>query len=270
MFRWIESSFERKLELAFHAILRHELFHFEVDCMVANWELATGVEVYWQSRKYRNSNGYVELEEGLANAYMLRGFRHPTRLLSNASGAYAALRDFCTNRQPAGYNDGPEFAKSRDAYLEQCRRLSDDYHQASSATWKAPHALERLTFYPGPTRIDWTRCPITIYDPTGLLQELGIRPSYFQIVDDIEETEKFQRTVRRLDRSIQSRWESTKYQLARSTSLKSLDFKQWPKEGRDYYSVRVGRNFRAHLRRDREEARWLAEAIGNHKDMGHD
>lgn len=35
---------ERKFEVAFQAILRHELFHFEADCMAANWELATGTE----------------------------------------------------------------------------------------------------------------------------------------------------------------------------------------------------------------------------------
>lgn len=76
----------------FHAVLRHELFHFEVDCMIASWELATGVEVYWASRKYRNAAGYNELEEGLANAYMLRGFKYPSRLLGNAPGTPAVCR----------------------------------------------------------------------------------------------------------------------------------------------------------------------------------
>ncbi|MDP7724169.1 hypothetical protein [Mycobacterium sp. TY814] len=71
----------RRIEIAFHAILRHEIFHFAADCMAANWELATGVEVYWSSRGHQNALGHIELEEGLANAYMLRGFKHPSRLL---------------------------------------------------------------------------------------------------------------------------------------------------------------------------------------------
>ena len=33
----VQVSLARKVELAFHAVLRHELFHFEVDCMAANW-----------------------------------------------------------------------------------------------------------------------------------------------------------------------------------------------------------------------------------------
>lgn len=71
----------RRIEISFHAILRHEIFHFAADCMAANWELATGVEVYWSARGHRNALGHIELEEGLANAYMLRGFKHPSRLL---------------------------------------------------------------------------------------------------------------------------------------------------------------------------------------------
>ncbi|CAA0138215.1 Uncharacterised protein [Mycolicibacterium vanbaalenii] len=260
---------QRKLELAFHAILRHELFHFEADCMVANWEMITGVEVYWSSRRHRNGNGYIEAEEALANAYMLRGFKHPTRLLSNAPGAYAALKKFCEKKQPAGYKDGPKYAKNRTEFLRECSRLSDMYHTTSSAAWHVPYELDKLIVYPDPVRIDWTRVPIIIEDRYGLFAELGITPSYFSIVNDIEETDNFLRAFRKLDRSIQKRWSDSKSALSRSTALKSLDFKQWKKDGPDYYSVRVGGNYRVHLRYDRDDSRWFAEAIGNHKTMGH-
>jgi len=61
---------ERKIELAFHAILRHELFHFAADCMAANWELSLGMPVYWPAKaKLCNATNYIELEEALANAH---------------------------------------------------------------------------------------------------------------------------------------------------------------------------------------------------------
>lgn len=239
----------RKLELAFHAILRHELYHFEADCMIANWELTNGTETYWSSRKHRNAEGYIELEEALANAYMLRGFKHPTRLLANAPGAYAALKRFCL-QQPAGYHDGPVYARSRTDYINGCRDLASLYRAAAQSNWSVPSAFDSVMLYPNPVRIDWARCPIMIYDRADILHSLGIRPSYFQVVTGIEETEKFRRALRKLDRPIQKRWEASKSDLARSTALKSLDFKQWKRDGADYYSVRVGGNFRAHLRHD--------------------
>uniref|UniRef100_A1UB30 Uncharacterized protein n=1 Tax=Mycobacterium sp. (strain KMS) TaxID=189918 RepID=A1UB30_MYCSK len=226
----VQLTVERRIELAFHAILRHELFHFEADCMTANWELATGVEVYWKSRGLRNNNGYIEQEEGLANAYMLRGFKHPTRLLANSAGTYSALKRFCEH-QPPGYDYGPDFARTRTSYLRECNWLSDTYHQASSATWHAPDALDTVIFYPNPVRIDWTRCPIILDDPVDLLQRLGIGVSLFRAVEDVLETPKFRSALSKLDSQLQKLWSTRKADLARSTALKSLDFKPWKKAG---------------------------------------
>lgn len=107
---------ERKLEISFHALLRHELFHFEADCMAANWELTLGTEVYWWAKV----NCLGDFEEALGNAYMLRGFRHPGGVLRNARGSYDALTAFCAHR------DGPHFARSRQRYIDGCRRFSAD------------------------------------------------------------------------------------------------------------------------------------------------
>lgn len=262
--------FERKVELAFHAILRHELFHFEVDCMIANWELATGVEVYWSSRKYRNANGYIELEEGLANAYMLRGFKSPTRLLRNAPGVYAALKRFCES-QPAGYKDGPWYLSDRtgELYLRECSQLSDNYHGASAAPWLVPDQFDTLKLYSDVTQIDWTRCPIILQDQFDLQGLLGFNISYFRQVERIVETDSFQRALKKLDVSVRRRWEAVKNVLRVTTGTSGADFKRWQNGGADCYSVRVGLNFRAHLRYDREDKTWFAEEIGSHKAMGH-
>lgn len=269
----VDVPLDRKVELAFHAILRHELFHFNVDCMAANWELATGAAVYWRGKdRYREPLGYVQLEEALANAYMLRGFKNPTRSLSKSGGAYQALKRFCA-RQPAGYCDGPRYVRTRGNYFEsyfgQCFELSEMYQHESSSTWTSPESLDALIFYPDLIRIDWTRCPIIISDEYGLREALGIGISHFEMVDFIEETDSFAKSVGKLDRRLQNLWATRKQDLARSTALKSLDFKQWKPSGKDVYSVRLDGNFRAHLRYDRDTSKWFAEQVGDHKMMRH-
>jgi hypothetical protein len=269
-FRDVRVSFERKVELAFHAVLRHELFHFEVDCMIANWELATGVEVYWSSRKYRSAAGYIELEEGLANAYMLRGFKNRTQLLGNAPGAYAALKRLCKH-QPAGYQDGPLYLRTKpaDLYLRECSQLSDDYHSASAAPWHVPDEFDTLKLYNDVTQIDWTRCPTILQDRYNLQGLLGINISYFGRIGRIVETEKFQRALKKLDGALKKQWERVKATLAITTAGNGPKFSRWHPGGADCYSVRVGLNFRAHLRYDRSNTIWFAEDIGSHKEMLH-
>ena len=238
--------------------------------MIANWELATGVEVYWSSRKYRNAAGYIELEEGLANAYMLRGFKYPTRLLGNAPGAYAALKRVC-EQQPVGYRDGPVYlrSKSGNLYLRECSQLSDNYHGASAAPWHVPDEFDTLRLYIDVTQIDWTRSPIILQDHYDLQGLLGINISYFRMVDGMIETPEFRRALSKLDRGLQARWATVKEALAMTTAGNGTDFKRWSKGGADCYSVRVGPNFRAHLRYDRSNSAWFAEGIGSHKAMGH-
>ncbi len=271
----VKLPLERKVQLAHHAILRHELFHFNVDCMIANWEMAMGAAVFWNAKgQYRNQHGYVPLEEGLANAYMLRGFKYPSRALANSAGAYLALKRFCKH-QPVGYKCAERYVKTRgqhgriDSFFDACCELSASYRAAASPIWRPPDELDPLLFYPDAVRVDWTRCPIIVLDERGLLDALGIDVAYFRTISDIEETAKFERALKKLDKSIQQRWRENKEKLAVSTSFSSLGFQPWKLDGTDYFSVRVGGNYRAHIRRDRSASKWFAEAIGNHKEMGH-
>ncbi|MEX3644269.1 hypothetical protein [Mycolicibacterium porcinum] len=266
---------ERKVQLAFHAILRHELFHFNVDCMTANWEMATGGTVFWAAKeRHRSEHGYVALEEGLANAYMLRGFRYPSRTLANPGGAYPELKRFC-KRQPEGYRDAEQYVKTRgpyarmDSFFDACCELSLRCRDVAEPAWRPPDELDPLLFYPAVVRVDWTRCPVVILDDHGLLDALGINVAFFRRITDIEETVKFSRSFKKLDRSIQKQWKVSVEKLASSTALSGLGFQPWKLDGADFYSVNVGGNYRAHLRYDRNQARWFAEAIGNHKEMGH-
>lgn len=259
----------RMFELAFQAILRHELFHFETDCMIANWELVDGYEIYWSSReKYRSSKGCIEREEALANAYMLRGFKHPSAR-RKAAGVHGALKRFC-EAQPAGYKDGPRYSRSRHDFLTGCRDLSTEYREASGTDWVVSGAFDSLLLYNDPTRIDWTRCPIVLVDSHGLFHSLGIVPSYFQRITHVTETPAFTRKLDKLDKRIVRLWQKRKNLLAQTTAQQSHDLKKWPKSGDNWYSVRVDNKYRAHLRHDPAASMWFAESIGTHTQMHHD
>jgi hypothetical protein len=275
--RGVPLPFERKLEIAYRAILRHEIFHFEADCMAANWELSLGKPVYWRisdiQRELEGGNEhYKNLEEGLANAYLLRGFRHPTIPLRNARGSYRALKTFC-ERQPTGYRDGPRYAKSRLAYIDGCRQLSANFQYAAvlyESAWQVPErALDTLIFYPRPFQIDWRRCPILVHDQHGILPELGIGVALFEAISGIYESPSFLKALSRCDRQIQNLWRRRKADLARSVNLNSLGFQRWKPGGEGCYAIRVDGNYRAHLRHDRGNGSWTAEEIGDHGCMEH-
>ena len=264
---------ERKIELAFHAIYRHELFHFAADCMAANWELATGRDVYWKAKTaLRNAAGYIDLEEALANAYMLRGFKWPTRTLKSA-GAYAALGRYC-HRQPDGYNLGPDYARDHRRYVTACQSLSTKFQHASAVgpkwpDWKVPPELDAARMYPDITRIAWQRCPIFFLDDDDLLGLLGITLDLFPSIHNLTETDHFKAELEGLERPVRNKWNKCRRMLEQSTGLKGLDFKRWKPGGPDCYSVRVDLKYRAHLEYLRSEHSWLAVEIGDHKSMGH-
>jgi hypothetical protein len=258
----------RKLHYAIQAILRHETFHFAAECMAANWELVTGAPCYTKAvPKLKSAAGYIEHEEALANAYMLRGFRwasSPTR----GAQATQALKTFI-RKQPPGYRDGIEYAGA-DEYAEGCRDLAADYQTCMPRRWWAPRdTFENLGLYPNITQIDWRRCPIILVDESKLFGKLGIIPRFIGSIPSIEETEPFRKQLARLGSRYQALWTSTKRKLANTTSLKGLDFKVWPPRGMGWYSVRLDRNIRAHLRNDASNRLWYAEEVGPHGVMGH-
>ena len=50
--------------------------------------------------------------------------------------------------------------------------------------------------------------------------------------------------------------------------LHGLNFKPWPKDGPDRYSIRIDDNFRAHLKH-LGAGKWIAYVLGPHKKLGH-
>jgi hypothetical protein len=235
--------------------------------MAANWELALGPRVYWRAKDESGDlPGYKGLEEALANAYMLRGLRHPSGALRNSRGSYDALKAFC-ELQPPGYRDGPLYARSRAQYVDGCRNLSANFEATSASEWEVPpQALDTLIFYPNPFQIDWSRCPILVHDRQGILKTLGIGLDFFEKITGVVESLSFLRDLRRHGRELEGKWSRRKERLALSVDH---EVERWRPGGPNCYPVRIDDNFRAHLRRDAANGSWTAESIGDHKSMGH-
>ena len=89
-----------RMRLAAHVMHQHELFHFAVDYMTGLWELLYQRPCWKPGLNLRNTSGYYELEEQLANAHMLRRINAVTKGLK-VSGRAAVLRRFvCRCNRP--------------------------------------------------------------------------------------------------------------------------------------------------------------------------
>ena len=176
-----------------------------------------------------------------------------------------SLKAFC-ELQPAGYRDGPQYAKSRRDYADGCRVLAGNFEQAppkSVDDWEIPrNALDTLIFYPNPFQIDWRRCPVLVHDRLGILKTLGIGVDFFEAIPSVVEPAAFLKELGKLGQRMMELWRRRKVDLARSVSLSSLGFERWKPGGVDCYSIRLDGNYRVHLRRVRADASWIAESVG--------
>lgn len=261
-----------KFQMAFHAILNHELFHFATEYAVAQAELAQREPWYLPARWIfqKGVPPYSTTEEMLANAYMLRAFRTMKPTL-RARGKQEALKRF-SQGQPPGYRDG--WRVKRGDWPDALHGLAQAYgsHSKSGAAntnlWDPSKGYDWEAQFPVRPRIDWRFCPIHVVDDGAML---GIPPgwlSFFSRLTAIDETEKFRDQFHSLSPPIQRAWVRVKERL-KVAITRGADFKKWEQEGPDVYSVRVNDNFRAHLRHRNPPGDWLALKIGNHKEMGH-
>lgn len=271
-FGGLSAPLATKTHLAFHAILNHELFHFATDYTIAQAELAQEEPWYVPAKQAFGAcePGYCVEEEQLANAYMLAAFRSMKPAL-RVAGKQGALRAFVAS-QPIGYRDSLEVRPPHwDGLLEVLVRRFGTFAKRSadhSFLWYGDLGYDWPQQFPIRPRIDWRYCPIHLVDDSV---RLGIPPgwlNYFSRLSAIEETEDFNKKLKKLAPPIQRAWARSKERLSVAITT-GADFKRWDKGGTDLYSVRINDGFRAHLRRREETDDWLAVAIGNYKEMGH-
>jgi hypothetical protein len=270
-FSSLDAPLMTKAQLAFHAILHHELFHFAVDYTVAQSEL-THQNAWWLPAKTvfrRATPNYCVIEEKLANAYMLRAFRTMKPALRHR-GKQEALRDF-TKRLPAGYKDG--WQVRRLDWERELKTLAWAYGEHSickghPALWNHSLGYDWSGQFPIQPHIDWRHCPIHFVDDSHRLE---IPPGWLSILSRlsvIQETDAFRKRLENMSNIIQKAWDRTTIKL-KTHITPNMDFKPWPREGPNIYSVRVNENIRAHLKRAINWDTWEAINIGTHKEMGH-
>jgi hypothetical protein len=273
VYRHLNCDLNKKLQLAFYSIMRHELCHFFVDYFSAQFELIVGRACYLPAAKnLKDQNlGYNLLEEQLANAWMLRGLRYPEKRIREDM-AYSYLISFTIN-QPPGYRDGIKII-DKPSFIDALNRLCSEYSsqcpEGMDLDRKIPEsAVDLYNLYPFDKKDAWKYCAIHIIDD---MDELGL-PSFdvnlFPFISRIIESRKFSKMFGQLSSEIQKKWKRVKQQLGISTGFPGLDFKKFPKAGKNVYSVRVDKSYRCHLLYNSKERLWTAFEIGSHKKLGH-
>lgn len=266
---------DRRLNLAWSALLLHEQMHFAVDYACAWFELVLRAPIRREfTARFKGepplvglipSEAYLEIEEAVANAHMLR------QLARKESRQVIRCIEGFVERQPPGYKEGVR-ATSDASFAEATAETLRSYF----ALWAIEH---RLDF--GNPKIDWLRllpldaegasseCPVYVIND---LDEIGIAAGslrLIQCISEIVETADFERQFRRQDAEVRSAWsrkkEEIKVRLPSPPRFEKLKDRKPPT-----WSLRLCAGHRAHLRPpDPGTTAWRAVAIGNHKEMGH-
>lgn len=253
------------MQLAFRILHEHELFHFATDYMVAQWEIVLDTPCWAVLLEQKRATGtYVEEEEKLANAYMLR------RLVAGLSAAQYTVVEAATLRQPPGYSEG------RNCVVEEAFRgglgeLTKLYLGPQAlrlALNMSTGAVALESFFPFWPALDVSRCPVYVIDDASKLALPQVDVTIIDRIAQIEETEPFKKALLGLPRDIQKRWQKKKDQLATGVP-RHPEFERLKGATSNTFSIRVGLKYRAHLQPDADYLRWFAIDIGAHTEMGH-
>lgn len=266
--RWLNGSraaLRWKLEIAFSVLHRHELFHFAADYAVAQWELLLQSPCWAAfASKLASTGTYLDHEEMIANAYMLRSLRETVR-----PSACDRIGE-ATRRQPPGYCDAESCIEDEpySAALAELIKLKVGLFAIDRGVDLASDAVDLEASFPLVPQIDPSRCPVHVIHNEGLF---GLPPIDVAIIDripEIEETPAFQKGLRRAPGHIRERWIRKKRQLAERVPGHP-EFECLKGRYSGMFSIRVGHNYRAHLRPGDGGRPWQAVAIGPHTAMGH-
>ena len=113
------------------------------------------------------------------------------------------------------------------------------------------------------------QCPIYVVDD---LIASGLSPTSIRFVTaipDVIETEQFLRLLDKQTVKIKRDWQRVKVSIR--TALPSPPrFEKLHDRKPPVYSIRLRSGYRVHLRAPSgSDARWIAESIGTHREMGH-
>jgi hypothetical protein len=266
---------DRRLHLAWSVLLLHEQMHFTVDIACAWFELMLRAPIRREFmarfkveppfKQFEKSETYLEIEETIANAHMLRQLRN-----TQSRQIMRTVESF-VEKQPSGYREGLEATGDAAFAAAEAETL-----RCYFSIWAIEHRLDL-----GNRELDISRllpreddsvhgeCPVyAIQD----LENVGVKQGsirLIQCISEVVETENFASQLQRQDPSVQRDWDRRKEQI-KSRLPSPPRFEKLRNWKPPTWSLRLRDGHRVHLQPpDSKTAAWRAVAIGSHKEMGH-
>lgn len=242
-------------KLAIQFLREHERFHYRADVQTLLFEATLGREKYQTLRKALRGRGSWFVEEALANRQVWDWSKRA------GVGIEELAYDFMT-LQPNAY---ARFAEPRLELAGEWAANTVDFAPPNAgvlrmdlAHWveATPTGLQRASL-----------CPEYVVTPNRLTDWLSpalVLPPVKTVSEEPNVTKDLSGKLAHL----QVAWKRTKDKLIANRLLPGLNFKPWPMDGHDAYSVRLDRGFRAHLRH-LGQGDWTVFKMGSHAHMGH-
>ena len=257
---------KNKFELALAILLKHERFHFLADYAQTQLELLMAVPCRYLLQKQMQAGQYLEIEEALANAYMLTELKKISTIKQ-----FKKIISFI-KYQPPGYRDAEPYYEYSELYEHGLIEVVKAY-AGIAALDKNPvlpvDCIDWKCYFEHPDAINFGDCPVHIFHDDVDLGLPSLTPKFLKCLPDIRETKKFQKKFAKLARQYQESWEFAK-QALKISPPNPKQFEALVGKLRGYYSVRVGGGHRAHLRPKNKYEYWEATEIGTHTEMRHD
>lgn len=259
-------DYTKKLEIAFAALLYHESMHYAVDRNVAAWELILGIPLHGQVPDGLKTHGYIAVEEAIANAHML------IEMNKDHSKSCISALDNWVATSPIGYSEAHDYVDSDmfEIGMDECiktytgvRWLMSNSMVGGGLGW-----INWASQFPIDGPIDLARCPVFIIDDQKGLDIWPTSVKYLKAIPEIIESKKFQKMLNKLPKQIQDTWVRKRESLKKNIPAYP-EFEKMKGSFSGIFSIRLGDNYRAHLKPSKTVVIWEAVAIGTHKAMGH-
>jgi hypothetical protein len=256
----------KKYQIVLDILLNHERFHFCADYAQTQLELFLGMPCRYLFQNQLKAGEYLEIEEALANAYMLRELKQIAK-----GNSFEKIKNFVL-AQPAGYKDAIPYFNDFELYQHGLEEVVKSYVGLP--------ALDRNPIFPiscfdwhshffDTESTSWNECPVHILHDDKRLGLPILTAKFLTCIPNIIETKKFSKMFVKLAGQYQEAWLEKKLDLA-SNPPNPKQFEALKGKKRGLYSIRVGKGHRAHLRPVNRYEYWEAVEIGTHTEMGHD
>jgi hypothetical protein len=238
--------------LAIDFLRAHERFHYQADVQTLLFETVLGRQMYEPVRWAFKGRASHFVEEALANRQAWDWARK------------ADIEEFAFDFMKLQPNAYARFDEDRvELASEWAGVVVDRLHPSKASRNDLAHWVE------SPPKIYLRRslCPEYVVFPTDLSKWISTALK-LPPVKQIQEAVPVLRLLTGRFANLKAAWEETKRKLLVEALARGLNFKPWPKAGRDCCSVRVDQNFRAHLRHLGAGV-WEVFEIGPHTKLGH-